>query len=74
MRECMPVNIPSKSTCVISLFLTDSRGAMTCDQKISKKSWELIYVIAPVIAPLAYHINFRTHWCITQERAVQAGP
>ena len=27
VRECMPVNVPSKCTCVISLFLTDRKGA-----------------------------------------------
>ena len=31
VRECMPVNVPSKCTCVISLFLIDRKDAMTHD-------------------------------------------
>ena len=49
VRECMPVNVPSKFTCVISLLLTDNKGAMTF-QSVPSYFPPAILVIATLLS------------------------
>ena len=81
VQECMPVNAPSKCICVISLLLTDNKGAITFQSSYFPQL-VLVNIIAPLLSVRRREItqvhllgtltgmHSRTQWCITNEKSL----